>query len=526
MPYKLSLLLCLSCVFVALTAAQKRPTQLNLWSPVTKEGQIDLQKDSMGFYVSVDFQENPSDASDSDAYDPSIGIMSLALYTSHTILSNSCLQFNQYPCDSYGCSPYPSWPSDINLPYFIADGYLVNAQVYLDYNNWILNNYAILANSCPSNTSYPYGSSRYGVLGLGFNSSRTNFINSSVFSINLDRSGVSGTLLFASNSDITSSSKNVATFTADSNWHISAKEMTIKVGDLELSLTTRIIFDLDADAIGLPLSIYQEFLTNFQDANPDVPCNNANYKPTCSYNGRIGDLKNIKMTIQGQKIELPPTLYIEDQTDADVSIDSSFTLNFKALDSSLTDESYVTPEYENYIIFDQNFLSFYYAEFSAIDTGYTIDLYTQYDTSASTDSPVWPYIVGGIAGFFLLALTICCICACVKKRRQRRRATRRVIQSANDNPTDRAPLVVNDQAINNNYQPNAYYPPYNYHQNIYSGYPQQNQASYGHLPGYTYIPQQAGSYPYLPPAQGQVYGNMGQNNAIQQGVQERGQGAE
>lgn len=501
-----------------------------LYDAVTDQGQIVLQKDSVGFFVNVDFAYNPDDASDSEAADPDIGAMSIALYTSETILSESCLQFSDYNCTEFECYAYTQ-RAKVYLPYFVAEGHLATSSVYLDYNYWYLENEAVIATTCTQNTYSPYGSDRYGILGLGQNTTQSNFIDSTLFSITLERDASSGTLLFESNSNITESSTFVATLTASANWHIDASDATITIDDTETSFSGKIIFDLDATEIGFPSSLYQSIIDNFQSANPEVGgCTSETYQPSCGYNGKIKDLKTITLTVQGQNIDIPSTVYVQGYTDGETDIDGTITLNFRSLDPTYTDYSYVTETYSNYIILDQNFLSYYYAEFSGSFEDYTVTLQTIYSNDdGDSGCPTWVYIVGGVGGFFVLSLFTCCICGCIKRRRDKRRAAcKRVFQTEPIvNETDQTGLVNNDQVASNLPYPaqnNYYYPPpvYAYNQNGNYQYPQQFQQptqpahAYGNMPGYTYIPQ-TGAYPYLPPGQGQVtgqlpYGQSGQNN--------------
>ena len=500
-----------------------------LYEAVTENGQIILQKDDIGFFVNVDFAYNPDDASDSDAYDSDIGAMSLGLYTSQTILSQSCLQFYEYECSQFSCSAYTQ-KAKVDLPYFVAEGHYAEAPVYLDYSNWELNNYAVIATTCTGNPYYPYGSSRYGIVGLGFNTSQSNFIGGTTFSITLQRDASSGILLFDSNTNVTESESAtfVASLSASSNWHIDASDTTITIEDSIIDFSGKIIFDLDATEIGFPSSIYQIIIDSIQTANPELGgCTNEYYLPSCGYNGKIKHLKTIKLTVQGQEIKIPPTVYVQGCTDGDAEIDSTITLNIRALDNTYSDYSYVAENYANYIILDQNFLAYYYAEFEANDDEYTVTLQTLYGKHESSDWPVWAYIVAGIGGFFVLSLFTCCICGCIKRRRDRRRAAcKKVFQTGPVvNSSDQVSLVNNDQVADGNVnypaQNNYYYPPptYSYNQNGNYQYPQQFQQpthAYGNMPGYTYIPQ-TGTYPYLPPGQGTgqaqlPYGQSNQGN--------------
>lgn len=541
------------CLLFAISSLQliteatslSNPTKLRLLNgAVTSQGRIALQKDTVGFYVNVDFAYNPDDASDSDADDYDMGAMSLALYTSQTVLSQSCFDFYEYQCSEFDCTPYTSATSRVDLPYFIAHGYSARSIVYLDYGNWALNNDAIIATTCTGNPDYSIGSYRYGVLGLGLNTTQSNYLNGTVFSIQLDRYGDSGTLLFDRNYTITDAASYAASLTASSNFHIDASDTVISIDDTQSTFSGKIIFDLDADAIGFPSSVYQDVLDNLQSANANLFCGTDTYMPQCTYTGKVKHLKSIFITVQNTNIEIPPTVYLQNQTDRHAKIDGTVTLNIRSLDSSETGYSYVTPLYENYMILDQNFLSYYYAEFSQNGDYGSVTIWPIYpDNSDSDGCPVWVYIVSGIGGFFFLSLTICCICGCIKRRRDRRRAAnKRVFQTdANINAEDQGSLMNNDQGAAGLPYPaqnNYYYPPpaYSYAQN--GGYnnggysqqqfqnpPQQVQNpqqqyqnpphAYGNMPGYTYIPQhgqQESRYPYLPPAQGYQQQGFDQNN--------------
>lgn len=484
---------------------------------VTKNGNITLQKDSYGFYFEVDLSDHPSDASDS-AYDPYKVNMTVGLYTSQTLLSSQpCLNYNTYDCSNYQCYNY-TWATSLDFPYLSMQGFLVETRMYLDYSNWHLVYYANVANYCFSQRESTFGSYRYGIVGLGWNYTENNYNNylSSdiiIISIYLNQNATSGTLLFGIDSNIRANSSYIATLSADVEFHVNATYFFLSVGSSTISFNAKLIFDLDSDAIGLPYTIYNDVLQYLQTYS--VSCvNTTYYKPLCLYAGNLTDLPTITLELQGFAIPIPPQIYVQDFSTL-VSYylgGSHFALNFKGLSSSFYDESYVTPAFENYVILDQNFMSYYTTQFtgSPSTNNYTISIYNPNPTSSpnSSGSQTWIYIVAGSVVGAIIIIGIACYCCKRSKRIRRQRNGNKIVSVEEPSEANIREPLNNTQQDNTQYQYNMYPP--NYPQNIQGQYIPQ---PYGNQPG---MPQ-PGAYPYNPQAQWQGYGYNGAPMPMQGG---------
>ena len=323
----------------------------------------------------------------------------------------------QFLYSEYGCTAYTSSSSTPVFPYFqVTEGYYAKADVILDYTYWQLNTNATIATSCTT-TGTNFGQGRIGLLGLGRNGTQANFlVNSSLFSVYLDPYYGKSTLLFESNTNITSISTFVGSLSTNADWNV--LPTSVQISCLNYSVTENLgaIFDINANGIGFPLTIFQAILQTLEGTGT-LNCENGTTTPECYYYPKSGfSLPTIKLFIQAQdqEIDLPPDLYISG--DLDGTGTASVTLNLKAVDPSLSGASLVTSAYQNYIIFDKNFLAYYYTEYTAgKEGGYTVTLYKP---NFETPGPVvWPWIVGGVFGFIVIVGVILFI---IKRRRNKR----------------------------------------------------------------------------------------------------------
>jgi hypothetical protein len=315
----------------------------------SKHGTVKIRSDYYGYYAIVDFQYRYTDDSDSD-YIPSTstsGDMMLGLYTSQTWLSNSCLGFSYYYCSVNSCSQYTSNTLNENLPYFAASGYRATANAYLDYNGWYLGQYAAITTSCSSSGNSWYGQGRTGILGMGVaNGAYSNFRSLEKFSIYIDPTagtGIAGELTFSVDQDkIAYPGSSGFTLTADTNWHVALGYNAFFYFYGQYSRTFSLnnynmIFDLASPTIGLPLSIYTNFVSYFATA-AGVTCSSSSLSyPTCYYSGYISNLPTIQLYTHSQYIDIPPQVYI--QSGFSYSNDtyvSSVNLNIRALATNLS----------------------------------------------------------------------------------------------------------------------------------------------------------------------------------------------
>jgi len=385
MNKNLIIFLCLVLINSAFGAIQTNSFKLQ----DSKLGTVTIYKDHVkGFHIFADFK-----------YDYPTGVpnfgnytypMHLGLYTSTTLLPKNCLAFNTYDCSQWSCSTSSS-EFALDYLYFTASGLASFTQVYIDYSKWILQFYtwALSPNTCLSNQTNYDGASVNGIIGLGVNSkNRFNFINETIFSIYLNKNLSGGQLLFREDLNYAASTTPIAVFLANSNWEIGHWEKKTWQGFNELQVVgskkvysteifSKVIFDLNADAIGFPSNQYAYLIKTLQVHG--VLCVGAGlYRPTCLYAGEISDLPTITIVngTNANTIQIPPEIYVQNTSSS--SNVQKITLNLRALGNDLTGYNYVSSSYKDYyIILDANFMRYYYTVFDAREYGglYPVRIY-------------------------------------------------------------------------------------------------------------------------------------------------------
>lgn len=469
---------------ILLSTLSRPPSAPSLDLYATKSGNITLGQDGGGFYVPIDFKNYEYEASDGvSSYD-----MSLCLYSSQTFLATySCLDFFGYSCQSYPqCETYQASPFSAEYVQFSATGSMMSTSIYLDYSNWYLDERAGYASNCTTNVSLPYGNSRYGLLGMGFaNGGQDNYPRSRMFSLSLNETNHSGSLLFHSGSSAVEfpTYTPVVTIQTDNNWNINTSAL-ITIGYNSIEFETTVIFDLNSDLLGFPVSIY-DYLIKSLEKNTSMSCSNATFKPVCSFTGNVLALPNITLAIQNQNIQIPPNIYVQWYYIYNSPANSSYslTLNLRAISSSLLNDSYVSPAFNDFVILDQNFLLYYITLFNA--TGYNtsnfeVTLYAPPYTNnnvqptptpvptpdPSSSSKKWIWIPIGIVIFAVLVVIITAIVRCHRKKKA---AT--LLSAYDGNVMGTEEPAQNYQNYPYNMQPQDYNPNQNYY------YPQHQQYS-------------------------------------------------
>jgi hypothetical protein len=415
----------------ALSKPQSTPF-LKLYA--TESGNITLYQDAEGFRIPVDFVDHENEASDGvSSYD-----MAVCLYSSQTFLSSYyCLDFFGYSCSAYSeCTSYKSSNFSANYVQLSAIGYMMTAPIYLDYNNWYVDGEIGFATSCTSNITLPYGNSRYGMLGMGFaNGSQDNYPGSKMFSITLNRSQSEGSLTFHNGSSVEFPSYTPAvTLQTDSNWNINTSAV-VTVGYSSIEFDTTVIFDLNSDLLGFPVTIY-EYVVQYLETNASMSCNNATFQAVCSYTGNPQNLPNITLTIQDLNIQIPPVIYVQDFYIYNSENGTySLTLNLRGISPNLMNESYVPPAFENFVILDENFLFYYIPLFNATgynDSNFEITLYappytnnnniqptpTPTPASNSSSGHSWIWIPIGIFCFTILVIIVLHIVRSYRRKKE------------------------------------------------------------------------------------------------------------
>lgn len=398
----------------------------------TKKGNVPIYKDNNGFYVQVDLSDDFYEASDSTLGPWTVEMM-LGLYTSHTLLAQDCLDFQSYNCSSdTSCVVGDSQPADYDFPSFSTAAYLAWLNMFLDYNNWDFKDLSLIATSCKSNVTLPYGSSRSGIVGLGIaDGAATNFDSFEVFSIHIDEDMLEGILMFGTDLDsYAASSSATATLLTDENWTTSALGK-IQIGDTELALNATILLDINEDTVGFPLALYQQIISSLNTVM-DFECSSDTAYPTCPYTGSVSGLPDIVLNLDGQSIPIPGSAYAKGATGDGTGV----ILNMRGYSSSLNGTSFVTKTYENCIILGYNFLANYYTVFNGTsETSVTITLYP---TATPSSSPSWLITLIEVLG--ALAFVLICICLYCVCRKKFKRKTRPRNQVGPESAT--APLMV------------------------------------------------------------------------------------
>lgn len=336
--------------------------------------------------------------------------MSLALYNSETLLSTDCLNFlnSDYIGDTLAQDLLNT--SVLQFPYFQVEDYYVSSSISASNDGIYFPTTAIFASSCltnPTNTSY--GSGIYGLIGMGTQGGSSLGSFSPVFSIYLAQDSSSGELIIGTDSSYTASKYLANVFTADENWNIYGVESvqlgTYSAGNLNLSM----IFDINADAIGLPLEIFQGVVAGLA-SEMSFNCSNETYLPYCSYVGEVNDFPDLSIQIGNQTLYISPEIYVYEGYE-EMAFLGSIILNLRGLSPNLTNESYVTPAYSNYIILDSHVMSYYYSVFDASSSsGNTITLYT-----IDRIDYITIYILCGNAGLLLILGIFYCVTHYKKK---------------------------------------------------------------------------------------------------------------
>jgi len=382
---------------------------------------VPINQTYFGFYVNADI----SDATDTDE-DPISIPMQLALYTSSTLLAAKnfeCQEFYTLDCDIYSCIEYPNLTAGNEYPYFTAKGHLVSMHMYLEASAWNLNINATYATDCHQGRS-ALGTGTYGLIGLGVDDNAwNNFLNLyPIFSIYIDENVTTGTLYFGTNMDRATTENPIAVLPADSNWHIS-NVVSIEFGLANVSMNTKMIFDMNADSIGIPLAQYQDLLSAISNNITGLTCPtdaSSYYRPVCNYTEglNVSALPNLTIYIGNQKLDISPDVYIWVVRNT-TNTTGRIQFSLQALSSSLTGNNYISPIYNKYVILDSYTMSYYYMVFDGVSHSIgnnTIQMYYSNHTIHTPTSNFVFYLILTIASLMLFILAMLIYFRCVNKR--------------------------------------------------------------------------------------------------------------
>ncbi|MGF1925149.1 MAG: pepsin-like aspartyl protease [Bacteroidia bacterium] len=329
---------------------------------------IPLNKTASGYSISVQLP------------DSSNGNLLIALYTPNIVLFNSSspLNFSTFPatlsfCES-SADPFPVCSQELfnsSYPYFDATGnalFTLEDPVTLpldDDTTSVMFYEMLISTNVTSNASF--GQGNYGLFGLGRSNVKTftypNLPNQ--LSLYLNTSS-DGTILIGT-PDLTYAASNTTVsqaFDVDSEtWEISHVNLfvfSINGSPMyHFQVEQSVIFDINSDAIGLPLNLYNLFLIVMKNYGL-TDCVASTNAVTCSYSGSLSALPTVTLLGKnGTEIILPPQLYLNNKGPTSQEI----LLNVKGVDPALQGRYYVDPSYNTFIILDSTFMSYYYTVF-------------------------------------------------------------------------------------------------------------------------------------------------------------------
>jgi len=297
--------------------------------------------------------------------------MLISLYKSRSMLSSGCLGFDSFPVAQHSAK-IQSTGDWANYTNFVSGGAYLNLSLWLDYAHWNLSAEAILGSNCWTSGVSFYRTGLWGVLGLGFDGdSIRNFIGKKPeFAILLEQDGAKGELSFVIDAEKTKNPPNISLVT-DANWHvknvkrIGFSSSVINQKSYAMDGDFTLIFDINSDAIGLPLTIFTSMMKIIGKFEGIKSCTSDLYRPSCEISStKISDFPTVRIIAGKSLISLGPESYI---LNANVSSETKVkhvVFNIKGLDRDVLGKNFVIPEYENTIILDSQMMKNYYTVFS------------------------------------------------------------------------------------------------------------------------------------------------------------------
>ena len=147
--------------------------------------------------------------------------MALALYTSHSTLSQSCIGFTDFDTTQNSAN-ITDMEAEANYTNFEVTGKSFTADLSIDRSYWKLNANVVLGSQCLSNDVTFEGSTISGILGMGIASgSSQNYLKDGpLFSIYVKKDSSSGILSFTKDSDKIIGEDPVVTLSSSNDWCI------------------------------------------------------------------------------------------------------------------------------------------------------------------------------------------------------------------------------------------------------------------------------------------------------------------
>jgi len=339
-----------------------------------------------GVYINVYYEETTEGTIE---FNQKGGTVMLGLYTNQTVLVvDECVGFDYYNCSQFSsyCQQTDDEEVTLNYPDFSTKtGNYGKTKVFIDTNYWNLTTDLLFVKDCSAYKKSTFGAGVDGIIGMGVGgNSIKNFPRNQtyesimggtevvydssppIFSFFLLEGGKSGDLIFEYDSSKARSTTPVANLAADSNWHVSGVK-SVKVGSSTFAFEEAggLIFDINSDALGLPLDIYKKVIEAIDKTQESLVCpspSEVTYRPKCKFPGNINVLPNITINVGDQKLSIPPSTYAQVIKILDTPSKEIY-LNIRGLSSDNGNEAYVTEAYENYVILDQHVMGYYYTVF-------------------------------------------------------------------------------------------------------------------------------------------------------------------
>jgi len=359
-------------LFLFATCLQESGTNLllNQLSECNDPDCMPIQKGAKNHYVEVSilskdsqlpfFRSNKSQTSEF------LKSMMLSLSTSETFLSSKCESFLPYDCTQFYCEECSDSNRTTSNTYFNAVGCEMRVYFYLK-DFWHANAKSFRAQACHDGKVLSIGEGTHGIIALGVEGSgKNNFRDPHpVFTLYLNKNGIGGELWARKNLYKVDSIIPEVSLNSTGSWHIYGVEnIQIENFVLDYNFTdTELILDLDATTLGFSSYIYWKLLEALQHGEIPIKCWRRGfsnlYKPNCSYYGKLEDLPNITIPIQGQKLLIPLSIYVDSPESYDPTR-GWIVLNINGHNATANiPETFVTEKYEHSIILDSNFMKYY-----------------------------------------------------------------------------------------------------------------------------------------------------------------------
>ncbi len=329
-----------------------------LRAKIAANGDIPIHRNEFGYYVKASY----------NLVDPKEGKFQIALTNEETILPNECLEFSGYQCTEPNCEESKGPSKTVTTPYFSAQATLGKTLFNINGNAKVWNQ-TYLARNCSDDVEY-YGEDRIGIIGLAGKNRILPFQAFAIYLLPVTQ-GLAGYIHERKTPANSSTQTPVAVIPTNSFWQAQGS-VRMEIGSHEISNTSfaaKIIFDLNTEAIALPLSIFAAFIKNFEQILASK-CYLSDFQAICKYSGILDNLPTISLYFGNQKIPIPPKVYVKQFLDI-----GQIILNFKLLDPNQPGPGYIRPEFENTIILDATIMKQYYTVFDGFNGVNNVYLY-------------------------------------------------------------------------------------------------------------------------------------------------------